>query len=107
MSRVCRGGERGAGQLWCHPEMLLEPAGWGAVLGVPMRSGGCHWPTLSWGNAELQPCSGIFSLRALLPMLGLSFLWRVGVSGQQHLLVMGLGTGKCVRVGDVSAAQVL
>lgn len=92
----------GTGQLWS----LLVPAGWGAMLGVPMRSRGCPWPTQSWGNAELQPHSGISSLRVLLPMLCLSFPWRVGVSAQQHQLIQGFGDRKtCPCEGDVPAAQ--
>lgn len=102
MSGVCHGGEEGAGQLWS----LLVPAGWGAMLGVPVRSHSCPWPTQSWGNAELQPHSGISSLRVLLPMLCLSFPWRVGVSGQQHQLIQGFGDRKtCPCEGDVPAAQ--
>lgn len=60
MSGVCCGGEEGAGQLWPHPEMLLEPAGWGAVLGVlvavtgPLRAGGM----LSFSSAQGFPLSG-------------------------------------------------
>lgn len=68
------------------------------MLGVLVRSRGCHWPTQSWGNAELQPCSGISSLRVLLPMLCLSFPWGVGGSGQQHQLIHGTGKRVLVRV---------
>lgn len=83
--------EEGAGQLWPHPEMLLEPAGWGAVLGVLVRYGGCHWPTQSWGNAELQPCSGISSLRMLLPCCTSGSLGEWGCLASSSY--MGLGTG--------------